>query len=476
MSNLTPRHPRRPLLWPDSTLNLADTLADSPLPVYVVGGAVRDAYYGVPLHDLDLAVESGATLLARRIANALAGDVYVMDADRDVARVIAQTPHGRLSIDVAAFRGPDLLTDLMERDFTLNAIVVDLRHPDLLIDPLNGEADLIGRLIRRCSEHSIAHDPIRALRAVRQSVQLNAHIEKQTMLDIRANASRLYDTSPERVRDEFIKLLAGLRPHAALRVAHALGLLTPIMPDVAALQPSEIEHTLRLVENLDEIQNVISPRRNDNTAAAFGLGALVVALDSHRRKLQEHFAVEWPNERPHRALLNIAALLSPVMPELPQVGVYIDSVAEQLRLSNPERARLLSIFKADPEPLIAEAPLDVLTQHRFWYTTGPAGVDVIILTLARFLADNELNIDQDVWVRVLERARVLLDAYFGHHAEIVAPVLVIDGNRLMKALGLKPGPVIRELLDLIREGQVTGTVTDEASALVAARTYLSGSG
>ena len=73
-----------------------------------------------------------------------------------------------------------------------------------------------------------------------------------------------------------------------------------------------------------------------------------------------------------------------------------------------------------------------------------------------------------------ERARTLLDAYFGHHAEIVAPVLVIDGNRLMKALGLKPGPVIRELLDLIREGQVTGTVTDEESALAAARNYLSG--
>src|SRR5688572_14500362 len=120
MSDLTPRQPRRPLLWPDSTLDLADTLSDSALPVYVVGGAVRDAYFGMPLHDLDLAVQSGAAPLARRIANALAGDIYVMDADRDVARVIAQTPHGRLSIDVAAFRGPDLLTDLIERDFTLN--------------------------------------------------------------------------------------------------------------------------------------------------------------------------------------------------------------------------------------------------------------------------------------------------------------------------------------------------------------------
>lgn len=473
MNDLTPRQPRRPLLWPDAVLDFTDVLVDSPLPVYAVGGGVRDAYFGMPLHDLDLAVESGATPLARRIANALGGDVYVMDTERDVARVIAQTPNGRLSVDVAAFRWPDLLTDLAERDFTVNAMAVDMRQPDLLIDPLNGEADLIGKLIRRCSEHSVAHDPIRALRAVRQSVQLNAHIEKQTMLDVRANAGRLYDTSPERVRDEFIKLLAGPRPHAALRVAHALGLLAPIMPDVAALQPAKIEHTLRLVENLDEIQNVISPRRNDNTAAAFGLGALVVALDAYRRKLQEHLAAEWPNERPHRALLNIAALMSVVALEPPQLSSYVDSVVEQLRLSNPERTRLLGILKANSDPVIAEAPLDVLTQHRYWYVTGPAGIDVIILTLARYLADNELNIDHDEWVRVLEHARVLLDAFFGRYDVIVAPTMVIDGNRLMKALGLKPGPVIRELLDLIREGQVSGTVKDEESALSAAQNYLS---
>ena len=98
---------------------------------------------------------------------------------------------------------------------------------------------------------------------------------------------------------------------------------------------------------------------------------------------------------------------------------------------------------------------------------------MIILTLARYLADNHLNINQDDWVRVVERARVLLDAYLGRYSEIVAPVSIVDGNRLMKVLDLKAGPVIKELLDLIREGQVTGTVTDEESALAAARTYLS---
>src|SRR5690606_34825819 len=169
------------------------------------------------------------------------------------------------------------------------------------------------------------NDPIRALRAVRQSVQLNAHIEKQTMLDIRANAHRLYDTSPERVRDEFIKLLASPRPYAALRVAHMLGLLAPIMPALAVKPAEVIDHTLRVIENMHEIYNVISPRRNDNSAAAFGLGALVVALDLYRHRLQEHLMHEWPNERPHRTLLSVAALLKPVVSDVNHLGSYIDS-------------------------------------------------------------------------------------------------------------------------------------------------------
>lgn len=473
MNDLTPRAPKRPLRWPETMLGLLDTLCDRPLPVYAVGGSVRDAYFGTPLHDLDLAIESGAAPFARRIANALDGDVYIMDTERDIARVIVQTPDGRLSIDIAAFRGPDLLTDLIERDFTLNAIAVDLRQPDRLIDPLNGETDLIGRLIRRCSEHAIASDPIRALRAVRQSVQLNAHIEKHTMFDIRANAGRLYETSPERVRDEFMKLLAGPRPHTALRIAQVLGLLSSIMPDVDALPPPGLEHALRFIENLYEIRNVISPRRSDNSAAAFGLGALVVALDLYRGRLQDHLAHEWPNDRPHRALLNVAGLLQTVMPDAQQLGAYIDSVTEHLRLSNPEQARLLKILRADPETVTKREPLDKLMQHRFWHVSGAAGIDVIILTLARYLADQGVNINQNEWVRVLERARVLLDAYFGHYDEIVAPQSVIDGNRLMKVLDLKPGPVIRKLLDAIREGQVIGTVLDEESALSVARSQLS---
>ncbi len=474
MNSMIPRVPIRPLIWPDTILELAEQLTDSDQPIYIVGGAVRDAYFGLPLHDCDLVTPVGAAALARRIANLLKGDVYVMDAERDVARVLADTPAGRLSLDVAAYRASDLLTDLTERDFTFNAMAVDLRAPELLIDPLDGETDLKHKLIRRCTDHAIAHDPIRALRAVRQSVQMRAHIEKMTMHDIRANAGRLYETSPERVRDELVKILATQRPHAALRVMISLGLLQPILPEVAALPEDDLLSAVRTVEHISSILTVISPGRTDNTASAFGLGAMVVAMDKFRPRLQSHIGLIWPTDRPHRAILQLMALVLAVKDAGGMVNVtdYADRLVAHLRLSNAERVRLLAVLRADLSIISADDPLNALAQHRFWHVLDVAGVDVVLLGLAQYLTQAGMNLQHKRWVRVLERARTLLDAFYMRHDEIVAPPPVIDGTQLMAALSLKPGPVIRELLDLVREGQVTGEITDRESALASTREYL----
>ena len=142
MAELTPHEPYRPLVWPDVVYDLQDMVADAPQPVYIVGGAVRDALLHRPVTDIDLAAASGGIALARRLANALHGDFFVLDAERDVGRTLVDTPQGRLIIDVARFRGEDLLADLSDSDFTINEMAVDLKGDlRLLIDPLCGEQD-----------------------------------------------------------------------------------------------------------------------------------------------------------------------------------------------------------------------------------------------------------------------------------------------------------------------------------------------
>ncbi len=478
MTNLTPRTPNRPLIWPDVILTLSDWLLDQDdtTAVHVVGGAVRDAYLGYPLKDIDLVVSVGAIKMARRIADTLGGDVYIMDAEREVARVILETPTGKLNIDVAGYRAPDLLGDLTDRDFTVNAIAVDLRgDTSKLIDPLDGETDLKGKLIRRCSPTSMSHDPIRTLRAVRQSIQLNARIEPVTLKDIKTHASALKNASAERIRDEFFKLLSGAKPWAALRVAGQLGLMTSILPQTAALPHKMWTQALTAVEQASRIFNTISPARTDNTAAAFGLGALVVGIDRFRRPLQNHLNAQWPNDRPHHALLILAVLLHYTTSAHALDGrLMAENIAESLRLSNPERARLEALLTVTPNPVThLDMPLDVLAQHRYWHKLGEAGVDGVLLALAEYLAGVGVQIQQATWIRIIERARILLDAFYERKDTVVEPPALLDGHQLMKALKLQPGPIIRELLDMLREQQVMGLIFTRDEAISAARAYIS---
>lgn len=476
MTDLTPRTPNRPLIWPDIVLELADWLLDQDdtVAVHVVGGAVRDAYLGYPLKDLDLVASENAIKLGRRIADAFHGDVYVLDAERDVARVILETPDGKLMIDVAGYRAPDLIGDLTDRDFTVNAMAVDLRGDTAkLIDPLNGETDLKGRLIRRCSPNSLLHDPIRALRAVRQSIQLNARIEPVTLKDIKTAAPDLIHTSPERIRDEFFKMLSGAKPWAALRVAGQLGLMKTILPE--ALTYAEWTRALNSVEQLARIFETISPARTDNTAAAFGLGAMVVGIDRFRRNLQNHLNAYWPNERPHRALLFLAVLLYAVYTaQNSEARALTEKYTDLLRLSNPERSRLEALLKAKRNPVTHDIhhPLDVLTQHRYWHTLGEAGIDAVLLALAEYLAGEGVSLGQAAWVLIIERARLLLEAFYERHSTVVAPEPLVDGHLLQKALKIKGGPLIGELLDMLREQQVLGQIFTRDDAIATARAYV----
>src|SRR5262245_19408711 len=127
MTQLIPRQPSRPFFWPDIVPELQALLINFPEPVYIVGGAVRDAFLHRPIHDLDFAIAGDSLGLARQIANSFKGSFFVLDNERGVGRALLDTPDGRVMIDIARFRGPGLLEDLQDRDFTVNAMAVDLQ-------------------------------------------------------------------------------------------------------------------------------------------------------------------------------------------------------------------------------------------------------------------------------------------------------------------------------------------------------------
>lgn len=470
MGDLVPKSPGTSLAWNDAILELQDLLEDVKASIYIVGGAVRDAYLRRPIKDVDLATAGNGLELARTIANRLHGAFYPLDAERDVGRALVETPEGRLIFDVARFRGDDLETDLIDRDFTVNAIAVNL-HSDLnlVIDPLGGVDDLKAKLLRRCSARSISNDPLRALRGIRQSVQFTLRIEPETLHDIRTVTRRLSEISPERVRDEFFKMLALSKAATALRVADGVGLLKVILPELELLDAGQWRQVLETIERLNEFYGVVSPARTDETGAQFSLGMLVVGLDRFRQQLNDHWESDWADDRPHRALLTLAALLAPSGEQTAERS------AVALRLSNAEKERLTGIVRHQ-RAFAALDDISPITIYRYWKLTGVAGIDIILLSLASYLGTAGFEIDQDQWLHQVERAQLLLDAYYIKHDLLVNPPALVNGDDLMRQLGLPRGRKVGELLEVIREAQVSGIVTTADDALRVARVHLGDTG
>ncbi len=254
-------------------------------------------------------------------------------------------------------------------------------------------------------------------------------------------------------------------------------------------------HTLAVVGSLSAILAVISPRRTDETAAQFNLGMIAVALDRFRAPLQAHFSQTWADQRQHRALLMLAALLhdigkgvvTPVLDEDGQprfrgherVGAEIAvERLEALHLSNAEIERVVTLIRYHGETEFRTRSamwLDDLTPvdiYRYWKPLGEAGIDLIMLMLADYLGALGAGYNQDVWLRLVERAQTLLDAYYNQRERLVDPPTLINGNALMKALGLKPGPIVGDLLERIREAQVSGEVASAEDALRLARLHV----
>ncbi|GAB5490270.1 MAG: HD domain-containing protein [Phototrophicaceae bacterium] len=480
MSDLTGHKPQfRTLLWSDNVLDIQEALIGLNLtvPLYIIGGAVRDAFLHFPVKDIDLATPTDSIKVARKIANAFDGDIFVMDAERGVARVLVDTDEGKLTLDIANFRGDTLMDDIIGRDFTINAMAVDmLGDLQLLIDPLDGETDAMQKVVRRCSEVSIADDPIRALRAVRQSTHLKFRIEPETLKDIHAHGAKLLETSPERVRDEFFKILGLKRSSVALKVVHALGLLRLILPEITALEGKELpdphvfdgfKQAMETVENLVGIMNTISYRRSDSTAASFAYGMLAMQLDRYRTELNEHLALSYPNERTHSALLVLAGLLHRV----DNAHLVIAKVADDLRLSNPEKKYLMATVAhyAITQTIDYNSALDV---HRFWFPLGDKGIDAILLGLADYLAMYGNELIQDDWLIQVERALMLFFAYYSQFDTVISPEPLLNGNDLMQELDLDGGRIIGDLLTHLREAQILGEITNRDDALQLAKQYL----
>jgi tRNA nucleotidyltransferase/poly(A) polymerase len=459
---------------------------------YLVGGAVRDALLGRPIHDIDIALPGDGVAAARRIANALGGACYPLDSDRGVGRVILVRDSARFTIDFAALRGGDIKADLASRDFTINAIAIPLHHWDQPLDPLSGAADLFRRQIRVCSDSSIQADPVRSIRAVRLAAQLDFHMEAMTHELVREGASGLMRVSAERIRDEFFRILSGQKTAAAMRVAHALGILGHIIPEIVGMdgctQPAPYfydvwNQTTRTLDVLEELADLLTINIDGDRTASLTMGLARVQLGRFQDPLAERLQRPLADDRPVRGLLFLAALLHDIgKPGCREVGPSGDAHflgfellgaesamhrAQALRLSNDECGFVTGLVRNQLRPVRLQnaGPITRRAIFRYFRAASPVGVEACLLALADTYAMFGPTLPTDLWSDLLQTVRTLWEGYFEHATECIRPALFLTGNDLIREFQMLPGPSIGELLDALCEAQAAGEVNSREEAL-----------
>jgi putative nucleotidyltransferase with HDIG domain len=464
------------------------------IPVYLVGGAVRDSFLSRLSHDLDFALRVDALGVGRQVADALGGAYYPLDEERETGRVILTEEDGsRMVLDFALFRGPDLESDLRARDFTVNAMAVDVRKIDSLLDPLGGLNDLLAKQLRACTSGTFDDDPVRILRGVRLAADFGFRIHPETIHLMRISAAQLERVSPERIRDELFRILGGPRPGPSVQALDMLGVLPYLLPELLDLKgvtqspPHTADvwtHTISVMRNLNTVLNVISSEFNPDESANLAMGMLSARLGRYRQQVAEHLDTAFTPDRSLRPLLFLAALFHDIgKPETRQVDedgrirffeheqVGVKKISNQsinLHLSNEETKRLTTILLHHMRPILlaqSEQGLSRKAVYRFFRDTKAAGIDICLLSLADVLGTYGPTLPQNVWRRHLDVVRTLFDAWWDLPEETVSPPPLLNGRDLIKEFDLKPGPQIGSLLEALREAQVVGQISDRDTAL-----------
>lgn len=244
------------------------------LEVYAIGGFVRDLILKRPSKDIDFVVVGNGLQLAKESAEILGvkdvsyfknfGTAHFRYQDVDLEFVGARKESYQRNSRKPIVEDGTLEDDQNRRDFTINALALDLRpeHFGDIVDPFGGLEDLDAGVIRTPLDPDITYsdDPLRMLRAIRFATQLNFRIEEESFEAISKNASRLEIISQERISDELNKIMLAPVPSKGFKLLFKTKLLHEFFPEMVALHGVEFRngqghkdnfyHTLQVLDNI----------------------------------------------------------------------------------------------------------------------------------------------------------------------------------------------------------------------------------
>ncbi len=234
---------------------LAKAFKEAGFKLALVGGPVRDAILGRLGNDLDFTTNAHPKE-CEKILNKWADSVW----DVGAAFGTIAGKKDEITVEITTYRsesysadsrkpnvefGENIEGDLSRRDFTINAMALELTTDEpTFIDLFGGVSDLQNKVIKTPGkpEDSFSDDPLRMMRAARFMSQLNFEVDPAVVAAMKSMAKRLEIISSERIRDEFIKTIMGQQPKLGITLLVETGLADIFLPEVPQLKLEIDEH------------------------------------------------------------------------------------------------------------------------------------------------------------------------------------------------------------------------------------------
>lgn len=437
--------------------------------LFLVGGYLRDQVMrrvrakAFPL-DFDFTVLGGSAIqFAHKVANSLSGHFVLLDTACDTARVVL--PSGDF-FDFAGCLGQDLENDIKRRDFTINSLAWDADRPHELIDYLGAEKDIADKTVRLISEQALLDDPLRLLRAFRFSASLAFEIAKESLPLLAKHVSLLQNVAHERISYELLSLLESSSAGPSLIKMGEIGLLEEIFPELVDTRrvTKNAYHHLGLFEH--SLEAVIQCEKT---------------LPEMPEWARESFAAPLGSLVSRGAATKLACLLHDI--GKPDTWVVTDEgkhtfighdklgaemcdvLAKRLKWSKPlnQFVEKLVRWHLRPGHLYQQGEPTDKALFRFYRLIDKETPELVLLALADFrstcgpgLQAGRENAEQKLFE--------LLNKYCVYVEGQQKVRRLIDGEELMKLLGIKQGPIVGQILEELVEAQALNEVQSHEQA------------
>ena len=450
----------------DALLNNIASFFDNE--IYLVGGCVRDFFLGNISYDRDLIVtDEEADTFARKLSDFFNGKYIPLDEENKIYRVVL--PDKINYFDITNPVENSLENDIKRRDLTINAIAVNIKTGEIPSFCLGGIEDLNKKILREISEKNFTDDPLRLLRIFRFYSSLGFE-PAENLIHIASKYSNLINKpAKERIEYELMKLFNGKYCAESLILMDKTGILEQLFPIVKELKqiPPNQHHHLDLfhhsIETVKQVQiiyeNSSEEVKSHMDRTDFGgfprIAHLKLACLLHDIGKPSTWTIEENTQR-HRFIKHDSEGEKLCVP-----------ILKNLCFSNKQIEYISYIIKKHmyPSAVVSAPDMSEKTMMRYLRKSEDNAIDNILIAQADRLSALGPEITGEIVNNNINALNNLMDFCIETRKNIKPLPKLLDGNEIMQILNIKPSPKLGEILDTLREAQISGDITTKEEAV-----------